>query len=103
MAQRSLFDIEPDPPDFDGVTYEPAKDKERLSNALSRVYDLMSDGNWRTLGEIARYADCSESGASARLRDLRKDKFKAMYPNGGMESKRVEGGLFFYRLLPEAT
>lgn len=102
--QPSLFNLEPEPhPEFDGKTYEPAEDKDRLSNALARVYDLMRDGEWRTLGEIARFANCSEAGASARLRDLRKDKFREMYPNKDVESRRVEGGLFFYRVILEAT
>jgi hypothetical protein len=96
--QLGLFDTEPEHPEFDGKTYEPVKDKDRLSNALSKVYDLMRDGEWRTLGEIAYFAGCSEAGASARLRDLRKDKFRELYPNQAVESIRIDGGLFFYRV-----
>lgn len=103
MAQLSFPFHETKPPDFDGATYEPTQDKDRLSNALGRVYELLRDGRWRTLREIACYANCSESGASARIRDLRKEKFKADYPNKDIEAKRVEGGVWVYRMILEAT
>ncbi|HEX6038881.1 hypothetical protein [Longimicrobium sp.] len=35
----------------------------------------MADGKWRTVPELAVLAGCTEAGASARLRDLRKPKF----------------------------
>lgn len=80
---------------FDGATYSPALDSARLTSALGRVYSLMSDGGWRALSEIATACDCSEAGASARLRDLRKPRF------GGhtVETDRVAGGLWRYRLI----
>jgi hypothetical protein len=57
---------------FDGATYEPAHDRERLSTQYERVYALMRDGRWRTLSEIHAAVGGSEAGISARLRDLRK-------------------------------
>jgi hypothetical protein len=90
MTQREL--------NFGGVTYSPARDGERLSGALARVYSLMLDGNWRTIAEIAAACECSEAGASARLRDLRKVRWKGMYPNNGVEKQNVGGGLWRYRL-----
>lgn len=78
------------------MTYEPAQDHARLSTQLRRVTTLMLDGNWHTLAWLAAHADGSEASVSARLRDLRKPRF------GGwqVERRRVEGGLFAYRLAP---
>ena len=44
----------------------------RLMGQLGRTYDLMSDGKWRTLTEIAVQLGALETSAGARLRDLRK-------------------------------
>lgn len=85
-------------PEFDGATYEPAADKPRLAGALARVYAVMSDGKRRTLAEIADAANTSHTGVSARIRDLRKDKFRAIYPNTHVGAERVEGGLWVYWL-----
>lgn len=95
MAQLPLFDDEREP-DFDGRTYGRQEDHERLSNALAKVYQLMLDGKERTLREIASYANCSESGASARIRDLRKPEFKLKYPNRDVKSRRLSGGTWVY-------
>lgn len=73
-------------------------DRERLTGQLRRVFDLMIDGQWRTLREISLFWDChdSEAGISARLRDLRKFK------NGSFTvDRRRRGevsGLFEYRV-----
>lgn len=77
---------------FDGKTYNPALDQNRLSNQLERVRELMLDGEWRTLSQIQAVVGGSESAVSARLRDLRKVRF------GGylVPRRRVEGGLFEY-------
>src|SRR4051812_16487519 len=60
---------------FDGSTYQPEKDEKRLSTQLSKVRDLMSDGEWRTLSVIQTIVGGSEASISARLRDLRKERF----------------------------
>ena len=80
---------------FDGDTYSPAHDQTRLNSQLRRVYDLMRDGQYRTLREIAEAVGGSEAGVSARLRDCRKPRF------GGCEVKRrrVAGGLYEYAIL----
>jgi hypothetical protein len=81
---------------FDGETFDPALDGARLTGQLARVYELMSDGAWRTLRDIARDAGGTEAAVSARLRDLRKARF------GGhtVERRRVPGasGLWEYRV-----
>jgi hypothetical protein len=82
-------------PQFDGATYSPECDMERLASQLERVKRFMADGRWRTLGEIAARVRGSEAGVSARLRDMRKPRF------GGysVERRRVDGGLWQYRVL----
>lgn len=74
-SQPSLFDIPPKEPSFDGRTFEPKLDQERLKGQLGEVRNLLRDGKWHTLREIATFARGSEAGVSARLRDLRKEKF----------------------------
>lgn len=79
---------------FGGETFVPRLDEARLTGQLRRVRDLMSDGLWRSLSEIAEKAECSEASASARLRDLRKPKFGFFT----VDRKRIGPGLFSYRL-----
>lgn len=102
MTQQPLFsDDRPraTPLPFGGKTYDAKLDGKRLASALARVYQVMSDGRWRSLGEIAQQAKTSEAGASARLRDLRKAGFRERYPNLGVDRQRIEGGLWMYRVV----
>ena len=82
--------------EFDGATYDPSRDRARLTGQLARVLACMSDGKWRTLDEIAAWTgDVSVASVSARIRDLRKPKFGGHH----VERRRVEEtGLFQYRL-----
>lgn len=87
-------------PHFDGETYEPKRDHARLTSQLERVRSIMLDGRKRTIREIYDLAQAlredggadSESGLTARIRDLRKPKF------GGHIVKRESkgGGLHVY-------
>ena len=81
---------------FGGDTFDAVRDGERLKSQFERVRDLMTSGEWWTLADIALEAHCSEAGASARLRDLRKEKF------GGyrIEREYSGNGLWKYRMLP---
>ena len=82
---------------FDGLTASKSLDDIRLKGLLHRVYRLMLDHRWRTLEEIKKEVGGSEAGVSARLRDLRKEKFGAMTIN----KKRLgdgKRGLWVYRL-----
>lgn len=92
----------PVPAFFDGKTYEERHDGERLASQFERVFSLMKDGRWRTLEEIAATVHGSESGVSARLRDMRKPKF-----GGHTVERRARGdrerGLFEYRLIVNKT
>ncbi len=99
MPQPGLFDVQPKLPpigtdEFDGETYNKHQDYARLSGQLKRVFELMRDGKFRTLREIADTVGCSEASASSRLRDFRKAKFGAFT----VERRRVVGGLYEYQL-----
>jgi hypothetical protein len=92
---------------FDGETFDPAKDKARLTRQLGLVFETMMDGRWRTLADISADAHAlslketstpwtvSEASISARLRDLRKPKFGSYV----VERKEKSRGLYQYRLL----
>lgn len=80
---------------FDGCTYSAADDHGRLKGQLWRVFQLMSDGRWYTLAEIATHADGTEASVSARLRDLRKEQYGARE----IQRERVDGGLWKYRMV----
>lgn len=86
------------------LPYAPLTDLPRLVTEGERVRQVMEDGGWRTLAEIAalihaRFGQrCAETGISARLRDLRK-------MGRTVESRRRggAGGLYEYRVVPLAT
>ncbi len=82
---------------FGGATYEPEHDGERLGKQLAAVKHLMIDGEWRTLGEISAEVGSPQASVSARLRDLRKERF-GQY----VVSRRARGergrGLYEYRV-----
>ena len=82
-------------PGFDGETFQPAFDQERLGEQMRAVYQIMADGRWWTLGAVALEVGAPEASVSARLRDLRKSKF------GGfeVERRRAQNGLHRYRLV----
>src|SRR5262249_44545565 len=82
------------PVHFDGATYEPLLDEERLSSQLVRVYNFMRGGRWHTLRGISEAVNGTAATVSARLRDLRKERF------GGhaILRQRRDGGLFEYRM-----
>lgn len=83
----------------DGRTYERAKDMPRLGRQAARVFNLMQDGRWRTLGDISHITCAPESSASARLRDFRKPKFGLHVVNRRRRTER--GGTFEYQLIPK--
>ena len=88
----------PQPTLFDGASYDPALDEDRLANALGRVYEALTNGGWWTLAQLAQVGRCSETGAAARVRDLRKYRFGSHV----IERRRIglpKSGLHAYRLL----
>jgi hypothetical protein len=82
------------PVSFDGRTFDPALDEERLKNLLGRVWNFMQGGGWHTLAEIQSKCGGTEASVSARLRDLRKERFGSYT----IKRRRVSGGLWEYRM-----
>lgn len=80
--------------DFSGKTYVPERDKKRLGKQLEAVAELMKDGQWRTLAEIAEATGAPEASVSARCRDLRNKLFWKV------ERKFISRGLHKYRCEP---
>jgi hypothetical protein len=82
---------------FSGSTFDPVLDGPRLTTQFQRVFAIMQDGDWHTLSDLAEASGGSEAGVSARLRDMRKERF------GGHVVQRQRGasGLWFYRLRTE--
>lgn len=63
--------------DFDGATYDRQKDGVRLGEQLGRVREFMLRvaPRWHTLAQLAAILGYPEASISARLRDLRKERF----------------------------
>lgn len=87
---------------FDGTTYQRKRDEKRLFRQLREVRAYMADGLWHTLPDIAAGTGHPEASISARIRDLRKDRWGAHE----IERQYLRRGLFRYRLVlpprPEA-
>lgn len=92
----SLETIDYKRPPIDGSTFNQAKDGKRLGRQFLAVKGLMSDGKWRTLRAIADQVGASEASVSARLRDLRKEKFGGFVVDRRRHETRE--GVFEYRL-----
>ena len=91
-----------DPPvaHFDGETYESNHDFKRLTGQNLKVFNCMKDGVWRTLAEIEETLGDghSQAGISARLRDLRKEKFGS-HTVDRRRRGNASKGLHEYRLI----
>lgn len=88
FTPRAAPEFRAAPMRFDGETYEPEKDRDRLTGQLERVARVMGSGRWMTLRALSEAAAAPEASVSARLRDMRKPRF------GGhtVERRRVDGG-----------
>lgn len=76
------------------LTLDAALDLDRRERLLDRVREFMLDHQWRTLGEIRSAVGGSETGVSARLRDLRKERHGAFT----VERRERAAGLWEYRV-----
>jgi hypothetical protein len=83
---------------FDGSDYVPKFDDVRLRGQILRVYCLMIDGCWRTLGEIEAATGDPQASISAQLRHLRKARFGSHVINKRPRGDRHHG-LFEYQLV----
>tara|TARA_R100000808_G_C2153807_1_gene164358 strand:- start:5092 stop:5403 length:312 start_codon:yes stop_codon:yes gene_type:complete len=98
-----LFETHPVPvAAFDGADYEAKFDAERLTGQLRKIYDLMKDGNWRSLDEISMRTAAPHASASAQLRNLRKLKFGGHTVDRTRAGDR-ERGFYKYRLVLETN
>ena len=67
------------------------KKRERL---IERCRLLMAAGGWWTIVAMAAELGCTQTGASARIRDQRKVKFGAHK----IVKRAIPGGLYEYRM-----
>lgn len=66
--------------------------EQEKATIFRRVKALMLDGRWRSGPEIARIVGCSDSCATARVRDLRKEK----YGSYNAPCERFPDGIYRY-------
>jgi hypothetical protein len=93
MSATPLLDWQPpEPADIRGSTFDQSRDGKRLNAQCQRVFNLMRDGNWRTLAQISFVTQDPEASVSARLRDLRRHGFT-------VERHYESRGLWSYRLI----
>ena len=88
-AQKELYF------EFVGSDYEKERDYERLKDQYKTIFSLMSDGNWRTLGQISQITKHPPASISAQLRHARKNKFGSHEVN----KKYLGEGLYSYQLI----
>ena len=84
--------------DRDGETFDHKRDVKRLNAQAQRVWNVMADGRWYSLREIAAKCGDPEASISARIRDLKKPQFGAFK----VESICVKRGLWRYKLVVPA-
>ena len=92
---------------FDGATYDRDRDGKRLTGQLEAVAHILATHEWVELPElVAKVRMCvgghvTDSGVTARVRDLRKEKF------GGhviySRAARFGGGVWEYRMAQDVT
>ena len=99
---RDLFDAI-DPPRIGGPGDTPfggstvgAVDTPRLNAQLQRVMDVMRGGGWWTPEELEAATGDRWASLSARLRDLRKQRWGSRQ----VDRKNMGRGNFIYRLVP---
>jgi len=89
---------------FDGATLQTA-DQPRLRGQLLAVFEIMDDSMWHTLEDIQNRLNAVGRAAttpsvSARLRDLRKEKFGSYIVDRRKVTlgNKVVPGLYEYRV-----
>lgn len=94
-------------PLFDGASYVPAYDAERLVTQLQKVYFALNirdranrDTYWWTIPMLTQNCGGSGAGISARIRDLRKRKHGA-HTILRRRKGDPHAGLFEYKLVPK--
>jgi hypothetical protein len=72
-----------------------AADCARLEGQLRRIYELMVDGEWRSLADIERITGFPQASISAQLRHLRKTRFGS---HSVEKRRRGESGTWEYQV-----
>jgi hypothetical protein len=67
--------------------------KKRRANLTARCHAIMAGNGWFTIRLVAKVLGCSETGASARIRDQRKAKF-----GGHAVQRKKLGGIWHYHV-----
>lgn len=80
---------------FNGPDYKHERDSARLTNQHNDIFNLMADGEFRTLSQIAALTGHHESSISAQLRHMRKERFGSHTVN----RRHILNGLFEYQLI----
>lgn len=97
-VQTDLITYLAEHPRFDGPDLT-AEDTKRLTGQIERIYNLMADGKWRTLGEIEAVTGDPQASVSAQLRHLRKPRFGSH----NVERQRRGAGTWEYRIKVEVA
>jgi hypothetical protein len=84
---------------FNGADYSPNRDNARLTGQLLRIWEVVIDGRWYTLKDIAVRTGDPEPSISAQLRHLRKPRFGSYI----VEREYIANGLYQYRVLLQQT
>lgn len=98
--QLSIFDTpeqELSQARFNGSDYVPEFDDDRLRGQMKDIFELMKDGKFRTLREIADITGHPEASISAQIRHLKKPRFGSHTVNKQPRGER-ERGLWEYQL-----
>ena len=85
------------PPDVNPAApagIENGSDVVRLNRQQARVWAILKDERWHTINEIAEWCGVPPQSVSARIRDLRKEK----YGSHTVEREALGRGLYRYRL-----
>jgi len=86
-------------PIYHGADIDMNRDATRLNGQILDIYNVVKDGKWYTLDELASITGHGQASISAQLRNLRKVQF------GSHEIERLHltNGLYQYRLkLPQS-
>ena len=80
---------------FNGSDYNHQRDGERLNQQYKTIFNLMSDGVYRTLQQISDVTGHPPASISAQLRHSRKERFGSHTVN----KQYLGDGLFSYQLV----
>lgn len=98
ILQKKLETERWQPRQFSGPAYEPIVDEIRLTKQIGRIFNLMIDGEWRTLQEIQETTGDPQASISAQLRHLRKKRFGAHTVDKRRRDEDIKG-LWEYRMI----